>query len=238
LGVTSLLLSWKTFATGLFVNTPPERNSVYDIFRNTIGKPQHKNNRFLEGLSNTAKQLKYVSTHPAVSVTLNDVAFTALGLLVWTFVRQLDVTDLLENSVLSFLAPHKGEKHVAFKDKLEETAEDATGEVVDHAPRKRGRPRKNSVNGTNHTNASSTGSLRRSTRRKARQDYESDAEETYEPTTQTSRDVKQIETDGAYSTEDVLAGGESTALALLLAFTGGLGQLGAGILGAEVTRSD
>lgn len=239
LGVTSVLLHWKIFATSLLVNTPPNRTSIYDLFANALGKQQHKPNRLLTGLSNTAQKLKIVSTHPAISITGNDVAFTALGLLVWTFVRELDVNSVLENSVLAFLAPHKTEKHVAFQD---EVTEKPKGESpVLPSPKKRGRPRRNTANGTGSTaaeSASYSGSLRRSTRRKTRQDFDSDAEDAYEPSTSTSKAVKQTETDGSSPGEDIMAAGESTALALLLAFTGGIGQLAASALGAEVTGGD
>lgn len=197
----------------------------------------------MTAFSNTAERLKVVSTHPAISVTGNDVAFTAIGLLVWTFVRQLDVQGVLDNSVLSFLVPHKSEKHVAFEEKVDEAAEQLEGELhPTTTPKKRGRPRKNTAN-DDHVAAtpSSTGTLRRSTRRKTRQSSvvsESEAEDAYEPTTQTTKAIQQIEADVPSTTEDLLEGGESTALGLLLAFTGGLGQLAAAVLGAEVTAAD
>jgi hypothetical protein len=44
-----------------------------------------------------------------------------------------------------------------------------------------------------------------------------------------------METDGTQSDGDFVHAGEATAVALFLAFFGGLGQLASGALGAEVT---
>jgi hypothetical protein len=242
LGLSSLLLQWYQVGFSFFVNTPAAPNSVYDLFMNAIGKHEERPNRLLTGLSNTAQQLKRISGHPAITITGNDILFTAAGLLAWTFLRQLDVNDILHNSVLSFLAPPKVEKHVTFKEKTEEAVEKVEEEVIPLVtPKRRGRPKKNGIaNGVSSTpTASSVGSLRRSTRRRTNNPYvESDAEDAYEPTSQTSKAVKQTESDGSTATDDLLAGGESTALVLLLGFTSGLGQLAASVLGAEVTGGD
>ena len=65
-------------------------------------------------------------------------------------------------------------------------------------------------------------------------DYDSDADSTYKPSAAEREEVAQTESDGAPS-EDLVHGGEATALGLALTFLGGLGQLSAGVLGAEVT---
>lgn len=215
-----------------------------------------KPNRLLSGISITGQKLKRISKHPAISVTSLDVLFTTISLLTWTFTRDLDVEAILENSIFSFLV-RKEEKHVAFTDKLikgKETAAESEAEAEaagTQTPRKRGRPKKAaSVSGGSSVNG--TGSMRRSTRNKRsvdldsdaesivtrrrtrRSDYESDAESTYQPSEQTKRSVAGLESDGATSAADVAHAGESTALALFLAFAGGMGQLAAGALGAEV----
>ncbi|KAF1952168.1 hypothetical protein CC80DRAFT_479734 [Byssothecium circinans] len=249
LSITSFLLHWKTFAFAFLVNTPPEHSTVYDFFVNLGSRNHSRPNRLLTGLSTTAQNLKLVSKHPAISVTTSDIFFTIISLLAWTFTRDLDVVALLDNSILSFLAPHTPQKHVAFggetkretKRPSDESAESDTAAPA-ITPRKRGRPRKSTLtNGTStaapSTAAPSTGTLRRSSRRKAKSDYESDAEDTYEPTTAEKQAVAQTETDGTPS-EDLVHGGEATALALALAFLGGVGQLSAGVLGAEVTGSN
>ncbi|KAF2799715.1 hypothetical protein K505DRAFT_321021 [Melanomma pulvis-pyrius CBS 109.77] len=243
LGAASFLLYWKLFATTVFDNTPPQQSSVYDLLKHSIGKHDpSKTDRFLTGIASTADKLKLVSTHPLVSTTGCDVFFATLSLLTWTFTRNLDVDSILEDSILSFLASSKAEKHVAFEEgehnsEVEDIESDAQS-VRATTPKKRGRPRKNTTTNGNTSavsSASSTGTLRRSTRRKAKSDYESEAESSYEPSTEAKKEVDRTETDGATVTEDLVHSGESTALALFLAFAGGLGQLAAGVLGAEVT---
>ncbi|KAF2466425.1 uncharacterized protein BDR25DRAFT_237538 [Lindgomyces ingoldianus] len=235
LGVTSLLLHWKLGVTSLSNDTPSEQASAYDLLTNAVGK-QDNSNRFVTALSNTVQKLKFVSRHPAISVTASDVLLTSISLCIWAFLRNLDVDDVLENSFLSFLASSKAEKHVAFEDKVEKV-EDKAPPAGSPVKRGRGRPRKNGAltNSTRTASASSASSLRRSTRRKTRVDFESDMEDSYEPSEQAATEVKQIESDGSMTSEGVVQGGESAALALFLALIGGLGQLGAGVLGAEVT---
>jgi hypothetical protein len=184
-----------------------------------------------------------VSKHPLISTTGSDVFFTTLSLLAWTFTRNLDVDAILENSVLSFLAPAKHEKHVEFSSthkatgaEIEEILDSAT-ETPTLSSKRRGRPRKATTNGVTTSSAATSGSLRRSIRKKTRSDYESEAEDSYEPSTHTKKAIEQTETDGATVTEDLVHSGESTALALFLAFAGGLGQLAAGVLGAEATET-
>ncbi|KAL7777687.1 hypothetical protein CFE70_004354 [Pyrenophora teres f. teres 0-1] len=88
-----------------------------------------------------------------------------------------------------------------------------------------------------------TAALRRSTRGKAHSvDLDADAgsfagdpDATYQPSEETKRAVEEMEADGSSPDSDLVSAGESTALALFLALFGGLGQLAAGSLGAEVT---
>lgn len=258
LSIASFLLHWRLFASNIYVNTPDERHHIWDVVTNSIGKKQASTpNRLLSGISITGQKLKHISKHPAISVTSLDVLFTTISLLTWTFTRNLDVDAILENSVLSFLAP-KHEKHVAFKDELARVKEDISEPVaiVATTPKKRGRPSKKtaSVNGTSAAPTTSTGSIRRSTRGKTRSvdldsdaesvltrrktrsaNYESDVDSTYQPSENTKRAIAETEADGATTIGDVAHAGESTALALFLTFAGGLGQLAAGALGAEVT---
>lgn len=221
------------------------------MFSNSASKDSSKTNRLLSGISITGQKLKYISKHPAISVTSLDVLFTTISLLAWTFTRDLNVDAILENSILSFLAP-KHEKHVAFKDQLAKVQEHLPEAVEAEpiTPRKRGRPSKKAAasNGTSATPATPeapTGSIRRSARKKTRSvdvdsdarsaDYESDADSTYQPSEKTRLAIAETESDGATTVGDVAHAGESTALALFLAFAGGLGQLAAGALGAEVS---
>jgi hypothetical protein len=233
------------------VNTPSQRTHVWDIFANSVGKnSNHTNNRFFASLVNTGLKLKHISRHPAISVTSLDVLFTGIALLAWTFTRDLDVHAILESSVLSFLVPSH-EKHVKFKENLTRVMEHAdepllvepSSPIETTTPGKRGRPRKESgVNGTSsaaHT-APVTGPLRRSTRVKALNrsddiDSDADPDAAYQPSEKTQRAVEAMEADGSAGEGDLVHAGESTALALFLALFGGLGQLAAGTLGAEVT---
>ncbi|KAF2735660.1 hypothetical protein EJ04DRAFT_464414 [Polyplosphaeria fusca] len=235
LGLLSLLQYLLQLGTSVAVNTPPKNLYVYDLLRNAIGKDD-ETNRFYKGLANTAQNLKFVSTDPAISVTASDVLFTAISLVTWAFARNLDVNDLMDNSALSWLSSStKSDKHVAFEDEVD-GVEDEPEVPVLTSPRKRGRPRKNEsvTNAVAPAPASSVGSRRRSTRQKTKSDYESDAESSYKPTKEAAREVTQTEADGVPTSEDVVQGGETTAIALFLAIAGGLGPLAASILGAEV----
>ncbi len=158
--------------------------------------------------------------------------------------------------MLAFLAP-KHEKHVAFKEKAAIAEEQVADVIETTTPKKRGRPSKKSaaVNGNTATSSgAATGATRQSARRKNRSvdldsdagsvatgkkthtgDYESDMESTYQPSSDVRQAVAETEADGTMSAADIAHAGESTALALFLAFAGGLGQLAASALGAEVT---
>ncbi|CAO2652573.1 Nn.00g008560.m01.CDS01 [Neocucurbitaria sp. VM-36] len=258
LSIASFLLYWRLFISRIYVNTPNEESHIWNVFSNSVGKK--KPNRLLSGISITGQKLKHISKDPAISVTSLDVLFTTISLLTWTFTRDLDVDAILENSILSFLAP-KHEKHVAFEDQLAKVQEHFSEPVVTETttPKKRGRPSKKAaaVNGTSAPPAAppaSTGSVRRSSRKKTRSvdldsdaesitsarktrsaDYESDGDSTYQPSEKTKLAVANTEADGVTTAEDLASASESTALALFLAFAGGLGQLAAGALGAEVS---
>ncbi|KAJ4288454.1 hypothetical protein N0V90_011689 [Kalmusia sp. IMI 367209] len=235
LSIASFILHWKIFGFALFANTPLKEGSVYDRFKHAVGKGRSTPSRLHEGINNLAQKLKPISIHPAVSVTTSDVFFTSVSLLAWAFIRDLDVETMLENSLFSFLAPRKQEKHVEIAEPKEEDDDEP---VPATTPKKRGRPKKSTLtNGASSSSAASqsTGTLRRSTRRGLRSDFESDAEDAYEPSSTATRDINQTETDGAAITEDIVGPAESTALALFFFFIGGLGQVSASVLGAEVT---
>lgn len=122
-------------------------------------------------------------------------------------------------------------------------------------PKKRGRPSKKdtAINGASTAVSAASDALRRSTRRKTRSTdvdsdtgsrvpgqtfgtgYESDADSTYQPDEETKNAIAGTEADGALTDNDVVRAGEATALAMFLAFVGGLGQLASGVLGAEVS---
>ncbi|KAI8932822.1 hypothetical protein NX059_010305 [Plenodomus lindquistii] len=250
LSFASLMLYWRVFVSTIFVSTPAKAKHgvVYDLFHNTHGKDA--TNRLLVGISNAGQKFKTISKHPAISVVSLDVAFTIITLLTWTFTRDLDVDNLLESSILSFLAP-KHDKHVAFKQELTKLMEtEPTAPLDPTTPRKRGRPSKSAVatvNGASSATSALSGSLRRSSRRKAANDEfdaeliaprtpdDSDDDSTYVPNEETRRAVAETEADGAQGDGDVVRAGESTALALFLAMMGGVGQLASAVLGAEVT---
>ena len=245
LSLASILVFWRVLSTLIYVNRPSQRSHVWDVFINSIGKGDSTNaNRLLVSIGNAGQALKHISTHPAISVTSLDVLFTGISLLTWTFTRDLDVHAILESSVLSFLVPSHG-KHVTFQEDLTRMMEHADDPCTT-TPQKRGRPVKNAaVNGTSTAtrSAPTTAALRRSARGKAHSvDLDADAgslagdpDATYQPSAETKRAVEQMEADGSSADIDLVSAGESTALALFLAFFGGLGQLAAGTLGAEVT---
>jgi hypothetical protein len=247
LSIASFVLYWRLFITNVSANTPNEHHHVWDIFTNSVNKS--KTNRVFSGISTTGQRLRHISKHPVISVTSLDVLFTVVSLLAWTFTRDLDVDAILENSILSFLVP-KHEKHVAFEDDAKRLADlqpepelEPKPVIETTTPRKRGRPTKNkAVAAINGAPASLAGSVRRSARRAPHSadpdhvdDYDSDADAVYQPDAETKREVAEIEADGTSTAADLVHGGESTALAMFLAFAGGLGQLAAGTLGAEVT---
>lgn len=239
----SFTLHWKNLGYAFFVNTPQKHSYVYDLVANFGRQDRYKSDRLLTGLAITASKLGRVSQHPAISVTTSDMFFSTLSLLAWTFTRDLDVTGILNNSIFSFLAGNSTEKHVEFSDKVERLPEVAEHEKLEDVPtttpkRRSGRPRKANLTNGNSSAVTSTGSpLRRSTRNKSHSDYESDGELAYKPSAAERQAVVQTEADGSPS-EDLVHGGEATAVALTLAFLGGLGQLSAGVLGAEVTGSN
>lgn len=246
MAVASFLLHWRLFASTIASNQQRTHEHFWDLFTNTVGLT-HKNrkaNQFLHAVSNTGQRLKQISKHPAISATSLDVLFTAISLLAWNFTRNLDIDAILENSILSFLVP-KQEKHVAFEDDVKRLINVASDpelkaeELIETTtPRKRGRPAKNksSLNGAS---TATPGSVRRSNRRSTRSDdHESDAESVgdmaYQPSESTKRAVDGTEADGA-TTQDLIEGGESTALGMFLGLLGGLGQLASSTLGAEIT---
>jgi hypothetical protein len=252
------VLYWTTFIANVSDNTPEESHHVLDVFKNYVGLTTEDSwsNRLLTGISMTGQKLKHISKDPIISVTSLDVLFTVISLLTWTFTRDLDVESILENSILAVFMP-KHEKHVAFEDEPKRLAElqpEAEPVLETTTPRKRGRPAKNktAVNGASLSSLASP--VRRSARKGARSGdldsdtesttisrkphgttYESDMDSTYQPNPKTKQEVTETEADGATSATDLVHSGESTALALFLAFAGGLGQLAAGALGAEVT---
>lgn len=228
-GLGSFVLYWKVTSKVWSSNLPRDRNPVWERFRIAVSKPENTN-RFLIGLSNTAERLRIVSHDPSISIICSDLFCTAVSLLAWTFLRDLSVDDILDNSLLAHFSNSKPEKHVSFKDRVEDKFKtEADTAIV--SPKKRGRPKK----GSSSSGAPSASTLRRSTRRKTKSDFESDAEEPYEPPTHVVDEIRQTEIDGTFDTDHIVGASESTALALFLAFLGGFGQLAAGVLGAEVT---
>jgi hypothetical protein len=260
LSVVSFGLYWMLYFASIVDNTPTEHHHVWNVFTNSVN--QSKSSRVMSGMSTTGQKLKRISKHPVISVTSVDIVFTVVSLLAWSFTRNLDVNAMLENSFYSYL-PHvisKPEKHVAFRDETvasESTAEPEAEPVVEAiTPRKRGRPAKNKAAVTNGAFTPQADSIRQSSRRATRSDDfdsdvdakntlrkrradnyddDDDADSTYRPDPQTEQEVAEIESDGVTTATDLVQGGEATALAMFLAFVGGLGHLAAGVLGAEVT---
>jgi hypothetical protein len=252
------VLYWSSFLANVSDNTPKERRHAFDVLKSHVGLTTENSwsNRLLIGVSTTIQNLKHISKDPIISVTSLDVLFTVVSLLSWTFTRDLDVEAILQNSILAIFVP-KHEKHVAFEDESTRVADlHSESELVldTTTPRKRGRPTKNKTAANGASISSSAGPVRRSTRKGIRSgdldsdaesttilrkahgtDYESDVDSAYQPSSTTRREVAETEADGATTAADLVHSGESTALALFLAFAGGLGQLAAGVLGAEVT---
>lgn len=246
LSAAAALLHWKTLAFALFANTPLEGTSVYDRFKDSIGQGRTTRSRVYEGFHNLAQKLKPVSMHPAVSVTSSDVLFAALSLLAWAFVRDLDIEKMLENNLISiplnyfrsFAQEHTPAAAAAAA--AITRSEDTEDSLPPVTPKRRGRPKKGALatpSTASGAQAIDTPGLRRSTRRGRRSDYESEAEETYQPSPETTRELDQIETDGTAVMEEIVGPAESTALGFFLLFVGGLGQLAASVLGAEVTAA-
>ncbi|KAF7450371.1 hypothetical protein A1F99_049870 [Pyrenophora tritici-repentis] len=240
LSLASILVYWRVMITLIYVSRPSHRSHFWTIFTNSTGKSDPTSaNRLLTSIGNAGHALMSISTHPAISVTSLDVLFTSISLLTWTFTRDLDVHAILESSVLSFLVS-KDEKHVKFQEGLKrvmEHADEPSPSLATTTPRKRGRPSKKVQSGPTTT------AVRRSTRRKAHSveldadagSFAGDPDATYQPSDETKRAVEEMEADGSSPDNDLVRAGESTALALFLCFCGGLGELAASTLGAEVT---
>jgi len=170
--------------------------------------------------------------HPALSATRSDVLLTALGMVVWAFLKGLDVNEMLNSSFLAsiFNTSDKYEKHVAFEDELESEPVKVASPATTPAKR-RGRPKKN---GSVAAPAAPTqSSLRRSSRRKTVSELESDSDDAYNPDTHTRNELAVTEHDTAEN-DDLVADGEAAALGLGFFAVGGLGALAAAVLGAEV----
>jgi hypothetical protein len=258
LSVVSFVLYWTTFVANVSDNTPKESRHVLDVFKNYVGLTTESSwsNRLLTGISTTGQKLKHISKNPIISVTSLDVLFTVISLLTWTFTRDLDVEAILANSILAIFVP-KHEKHVAFKDEAKQLADpqpESEPLLDTTTPKKRGRPAKNKTALNGASASSLAGPVKRSARKGTRSgdpdsdvesttisrrthgaSYDSDVDSMYQPSSTTKREVAETEADGATTAADFVHSGESTALALFLAFAGGLGQLAAGALGAEVT---
>lgn len=255
-------MTWTLFFRTLSANriNSYDRRNLYNALTDTASRLVHgepDRNNLRAGLRSTVQRLRVISTDPVMSITNFDVSklryihlktaclmaadfmrthqvfFTTISLLAWTFTRDLDVEAILSNSVLWFTAP-KPEKHVAFEEDLKRRVEFQPEPEPFEAitPKKRGRPAKNTtaINGAS--------SIRRSMRAKTRgtdYDSEEDADAAYQPSEATKRQVAETEADGVATADDMVHSGESTALAMVLAFVGGLGHLAAGTLGAEVT---
>jgi hypothetical protein len=214
-------------------NIPKKSHHAWDVLKDYVGRSKDDSwsHRLLTGISETGQRLRHISKDPIISVTSLDVLFTIISLLTWTFTRDLDVEAILENSILAVFVP-KHEKHVAFEDDAKRLADlhPEPEPILDTTtPRKRGRPAKNktTVNGASISSAISH------TARDV--NHTSDTDTTYQPSSTTKREIAETEADGTTSAADLVHSGESTALALFLAFAGGLGQLAASALGAEVT---
>lgn len=272
LAMAAFVFHARIFYVALRDATPSAPNPVWELFANAVGKDTSHSNRLLQGFGSFARRLSSISQHPALSITSADTLFTGLSLLTWTFTRDLDVENLLESSILSFLVP-RHRQHVRFFEPLIRKLDAATNlsdpaEVIPSTtPKKRGR--KSNAEKAAEAEASSTAlsaspeagrSTRRSTRRSAlaafddavetvtgektpnsqsiadlpaSEDEDDVKDKTYVPDRETLNEVQQMEADGAGS-DDYFDAAESTALAVFLAFVGGLGQLASAALGAEV----
>ena len=68
---------------------------------------------------------------------------TAVSLVTWAIHRNLDINDILENSVLSFFSSNQHpEKHVAFNKEVDSVEPEPALEETSPV-KKRGRPKKN-----------------------------------------------------------------------------------------------
>lgn len=236
LGWASFALYWRQLGATWLANAPPKHESVYDVLLRPNGTFD-TSERLILGLRNTAQRLKLISADPIVSAISSDVVFTAVALCVWAFVRNLSIDDLMGCGALSFLfGDPKTEKHVEIE-KAVEAEPEVKHSPITPAKKGRGRPRKNGDVPMPTPAAPATGTLRRSTRRKARTDAETDHEDYYEPPAQVTKEIDLTDMDGSAPYEDAVAGGEAAALSLFLTFVGGLGQLAASVLGAEVAGS-
>jgi hypothetical protein len=238
----SFVLHVKQSFTALRDNTPAQHSRFYNFVWNT--HTYEETTALNRSSTAVYKVLNAISDHPAISVIGWDVLFSALSFTVWSFVRSLDVNDMLKCSALPFLdLPVDSEEH---NDEAEEvqvthggrhvkfTTED---EIPDHADdvapisptKRRGRPPKSTskVDGVEDS-ATSTGTLRRSTRRKRTPD---DSEDGYVAPSKTAELASTEHGEGA---GDVVEGAEAGALAWGLFVLGGLGVISASVLGAEV----
>jgi hypothetical protein len=111
LSVVSGALYTRAIFCSIYFNTPTDPSYIRDIFSNTISFPFNtKSIRFFSGTSTAHLNIAPLSKHPVISAISIDVMFTAISLLTWIFICDLDVEALLENCCLYHVFPEHAEQ--------------------------------------------------------------------------------------------------------------------------------
>jgi hypothetical protein len=118
LSTVSTILYIRAILSSIYSNTPSDPSYIQDVFSNTISFPINtKSMRFFSGTNTAGLNIAPLSKHPIISATSLDVMFTAINLLGWVYICNLDVEALLESSTFYYVVPSQEEQ----------TASDAMG---------------------------------------------------------------------------------------------------------------
>jgi hypothetical protein len=220
---------------------PPHRYLSHNFVWNT--HRDEGNTRYEQAWTIAVRVIGALNDNPVISQVGWDVLLSVISLCVWAVWHGVDVVAMLRCTDLSWSLPKPSlETAKAVTGKVKSQVGDVVEEIAEHisvaspSKRSRGRPKKGSAAiARDHmsSEASTTGSLRRSTRRReASYEPTSDDESNYTPTQETRDAVEEFDFDGE---EGLAKETEAAALAWGLFTLGGLGAVTSGVLGAEST---
>jgi hypothetical protein len=111
LSTVSTILYIRAIFSSIYSNTPSDPSYIQDVFSNTLSFPFNtKSMRFFSGTNTAGLNIAPLSKHPIISATSLDVMFTAISLLGWVYICNLDVEALIESSTLYYVVPSYGEQ--------------------------------------------------------------------------------------------------------------------------------
>ena len=132
LSIVSGILYTRAIFCSVYFSTPSDPSYIRDIFSNTISFPFNtKSIRFFSGASTAHLNIAPLSKHPVISATSIDVMFTAISLLAWILIYDLDVETLLENCFLYHVVSKHGDQIVSDDPGVQETIQQGHNVPID-----------------------------------------------------------------------------------------------------------